>query len=77
MEISFAYDRQDNKPVGVTCTVDVEISNKPLIGTATCHPHDNFSRRVGRRIALTRAIKNLPREYRKRVWEKYLAKCKP
>lgn len=32
------------------------------IGTATCHPRDNFNKRIARDIALGRALKQLARQ---------------
>jgi hypothetical protein len=46
------------------------------VGAADCSPKDNFSRIKGRKIALTRAIKDLPRSDRKVIWNEYLDKCK-
>ena len=43
---------------------------------ALCSYDDNFSRPVGRKLALTRAIKGLPRETRKEVWAEYWKRYK-
>jgi len=43
------------------------------IGRASCSLHDQFNKEIGRRIALTRALKEaeLEREDRKTVWTVY------
>lgn len=41
--------------------------------TATCHPHDNFSRDAGRRISLAKAMAALAltKEEKREIWEAY------
>ena len=41
------------------------------IGSAVCSKDDNFCRATGRKIALTRALQNYPREFRREVWQAY------
>jgi hypothetical protein len=43
--------------------------------TATCHPHDNFSRDAGRRISLAKAMAALAltKEEKREIWEAYRA----
>ena len=38
-------------------------------GKAMCAPVDAFQRRIGRKVALEHALKNLPRQVRKEIWE--------
>lgn len=38
-------------------------------GDAVCSSGDRFQRRVGRKVALTRAICHLPRDVRREIWE--------
>ncbi len=40
-------------------------------GVAFCNVPDNFSRVVGRKKALTSAIRHLPRDIRTKIWNKY------
>lgn len=47
-------------PIGVYYTAD-----------AICHPDDSFNKETGRKIALTRAIKSLPKDERRKIWEAY------
>ena len=54
----------------------VECGSLTHVGAAYCSPKDNFSRIKGRKIALARAIKDLPRSERKVIWDEYLDKCK-
>lgn len=40
-------------------------------GIAMCSRGDNFCRAIGRKVALKRAIKNLPRPERTKIWQAY------
>jgi hypothetical protein len=40
-------------------------------GIAYCSPVDHFNKSVGRKKALARAIKTLPREIRAQIWTAY------
>ncbi|MGW8177819.1 MAG: hypothetical protein ACWGQW_03380 [bacterium] len=44
-----------------------------LTGMAFCSPVDNFDRDRGRKLALARALRGLPKRARKPVWDAYLA----
>jgi hypothetical protein len=52
---------QPCRPCGSTATT----------GVAHCNPKDNFDRRLGRRVALTRALAALPRATRTAIWRTY------
>lgn len=71
-EIYFRYKRE----VDITyCYVDDLISEprqRVATGVAAKNPIDQFQKKVARKVALTKAIKNFPREMRSVVWEKYL-----
>jgi cell wall hydrolase len=43
----------------------------PYYGAAFCHENDQFSKRVGRKLAMSRAIKPLPRSLRQQLWAAY------
>lgn len=59
------------------CNISEDQCLTPCLGgDAKCSPKDNFSRRIGRKIAFTRAIKQLPREQRQKLWIAYLAVVK-
>lgn len=76
--VEFQYDSSvDNnyqRPYRHT-TAKVYGPNDDLIsiGHAMCVPTDNFSRRVGRKMALTRALEGFDRAVRRAVWRDYLA----
>lgn len=56
-------------------TADITIQDRPCgHGTAWCSRKDQFCKRTGRRIALTRAIAALPTEIRRAVWTGLQAK---
>jgi len=40
-------------------------------GEALCHPLDQFVKEYGRKTALSRAMKDLDREFRAKVWNAY------
>jgi len=46
------------------------------VGITFCSLSDNFSRAVGRKIALTRAVKNLPKDLRTKIWHEYFSKTR-
>jgi hypothetical protein len=45
-------------------------------GVARCSPKDNFSKCVGRKIALDRALRATNRSFRKAAWQAYKAECR-
>jgi len=47
-------------------------------GKATCSKHDNYVRFIGRKIALSRAMKaaRLSKEERTKIWMEYLSKVR-
>lgn len=55
---------------------DANEQNNVAVGVSLCHPKDNFSRKIGRRISFDRAMSNLfpndaQKNIRKAVWNKY------
>jgi hypothetical protein len=48
-------------------------SNNMLIGFGItyCSKNDNFNRKIGRKISLTRAISKLDKSTRKEIWDNY------
>lgn len=44
---------------------------KVLAETAFCHPKDQYSKKIGRKVAFWRAIKELPRDIRREFWAEY------
>lgn len=65
----------DGAPIhGYTsCTVKIGEKERPrvLSGEAFCSVKDTFCKEKGRKISLSRAIKNLPRWQRREVWWAY------
>lgn len=43
----------------------------PGVGVAVCNPVDQFSKKKGRIMSLTRALHSFPREVRGSVWSAY------
>jgi len=62
------------------CIVEVEDSTgvvtytEGYVGRAICSETDNFRRATGRKIALVDAVKQLKRDVRTVIWNKYLEK---
>ena len=54
-----------------TMTIYDDMDNLIAQGTVWCAPQDNFSRRLGRKLALTRAIEHFDRDFRTKVWHDY------
>lgn len=48
-----------------------ETSTNTHVGSAICHQNDNFCKDTGRKMALTRAIVDLPRHLRRTIWAAY------
>ena len=46
--------------------------NKVCAGAAQCSEQDAFDRKIGRKLALTRALKSMPREFRRQACAAYL-----
>ena len=59
---------------GITeCYIEKEEDYSILaIGHSSCTPNDCFCKETGRKIALIRAVKDLPKSERKKIWECYL-----
>jgi len=51
--------------------VTITDGEKVYTGLATVSEGDQFCKETGRRIALTRAVKELPRDERTIIWETY------
>lgn len=45
-------------------------------GIAKLHPTDRYEKKEGRRVSLTRALKEFNKEVREEVWSKYNETCK-
>jgi hypothetical protein len=91
VEILFSYEdlsREDLLFEGINideedcirrCTYSVIlIDNKEVAsGSSICRPPDNFSRSIGRKIALQNALEGVPdKNFRTIIWKKYRENCK-
>ncbi len=45
-------------------------------GLAVCSPKDQFTRRVGRKIALQRAVQHFSDALKKEIWEGFFKTCR-
>lgn len=55
--IEILFDYTTDKYFGKFTTATIRFNNKPIaLGSAICSLKDNFSKSIGRKIALTRAI---------------------
>jgi hypothetical protein len=84
IEISFSHSNPKVEETGrfTLCEICViSAMGASIAGTvaiARCHPwYDQFSKATGRKLALTRALKNfgLSKDERRVVWEKYWEIC--
>lgn len=80
-KVYFSYEYADtidvssqHYPIITDCVIERESGELVSIGSAFKSPRDNFSKAVGRKLALGRALSVLPREERKEFWEKYFEK---
>jgi hypothetical protein len=72
LKISWRYS--DDIPKVTACFIDMDSLPFPIAqGLAKCVKGDHFCRDTGRKLSLSRALKeaNLPKEERKVIWELY------
>lgn len=74
----FKHERKPLINYGLTpvlcteCAICGEDPDKPLaLGRAICAKGDNFCKNTGRKIALSRAIKDYDKPTRKKIWDAY------
>lgn len=55
---------------------DLNINDEAFVGVAACVEGDNFNKEVGRKIALTRALKKaeIPKPVRADIWIAYFSR---
>ena len=56
---------------GTVCRVFNEDGKQVAYGVSNVHPHDNYCKEKGRKIALSRAITFWDKGYREQVWNEY------
>ena len=50
--------------------------NTEFQGESICNPADNFCKSIGRKLALTNAMKSFDRNLRTAIWKEYHRHCK-
>lgn len=60
---------------GITRGADPKTAQPFMVGAALIGDGDKFCKRIGRKIALTRALKPLPRHIRRIFWKRYFETC--
>jgi hypothetical protein len=69
----FRVQFQHNSKKGTRCVIKNKDTNEVIYeGWAKLHYKDNFSRKKGRKISFARAIQNLNKETRTRMWSEFL-----
>ena len=68
--VKWYYNEEEDGSVKTTCTVEKD--GVLLSGDSICSPKDNFSKAMGRKISLKRAVLKLEnREERRGIWKAY------
>jgi hypothetical protein len=72
LNIDFRHSCISGPPV-TFCTVWAQTGQVPRFrcGSAYCSIRDQFCRATGRKLALTRAVADLPKHVRKAIWDGY------
>ena len=75
-KIEFEYDRDEQDRPIITHAMVLNEHRHVVgkVGEAICHDLDNPVKEVGRKLALARAIHDLPLEERKIVWKEYFSR---
>lgn len=80
--VHFRHETAENAPRETHCVIHTVLRNgkckgdlchvaDALRGMARCAPRDQFSRDRGRKVALSHALKSLPRQSRAEIWTAY------
>lgn len=80
--INFSYNEGDHNIRITNCKIEKVVAGGrfdeggSVIGTgkAICDSRDRFEKRIGRKMALSRAIKDLPKSERTSIWSAYFSK---
>lgn len=71
-EIVFKHYDDDAGRITECNMIEDEDYEKPVsVGYAWCCPEDQFNRNIGRKLSMSRTIKDLPVETRTAIWEAY------
>ena len=72
-KVQFMHDEKR----GTRCTLRDNQTNEVYYeGWARLRPGDRFNKAIGRKIALSKALKDIPRYDRHEIWAEYLMTCK-
>lgn len=78
VELEVEFQHRWTRPVSnpppkqTGCLIFLSADRRLLgFGTANCSTSDQFCRATGRKLALTRAVADLPKHVRKAIWEGY------
>jgi hypothetical protein len=71
VRLSFGY-AQDKKHRTVTSAYVTLPDGAEITGQAVCAKEDHFVKETGRKVALTKAVADLPRDVRAAIWQAYL-----
>jgi len=70
VELEVGFQHCDGWPRYTVCTISAG-DRRLTYGTAKCSAADQFCRATGRKLALTRAVAELPKHVRAAIWEGY------
>lgn len=83
--LSFIYTKHSkgklkNMPYQTTAVLRIKFGDEWAIvgtGSATCVKGDQFDRRIGRKLAVTNMLKNIPsRDFRTALWQAFISSVK-
>ena len=73
--VDFYYDRdKDNKLTGITYCCISDGTILIAVAAASCYYKDQFNKKLGRKIALTKGLASLSKENRAAIWKDYINK---
>lgn len=74
-EVEWNYYASETGIVDTICKI-IDLDDVPRFGYATCSPADKFIKDIGRKLSLTRALKNmnLDKNERTQIWKDYFRK---
>ena len=73
--VKFAYEYESDVPEATNCVVTDPQKTFEATGRAVCDSRDEFVKRIGRKIALKKAVATFPRETRKQIWDGYISQA--
>lgn len=75
--ISFSHERNLSRIVRTVCIItDVDSVQVIARASSSVHPNDNPCRSTGRKLSLTRAVKDFDKEVRSEIWSAYFKSFK-